>query len=329
MKKRLVICCDGTWNTPERENVTNVAKVARAIRPTDSRAVEQVVFYDWGIGSGNRSNKMKGGLAGKGLDKNIQDAYRFLVHNYKAGDELFLFGFSRGAYTVRSLIGFIRNCGLLKKTHAHMIPDAFAVYRSSTKPDVPSTRSFRRKYSRDAEVKFLGVWDTVGALGIPLGIFARTNEKRYSFHDTKISSIVKNAYHALAIDEMRKPFAPVIWKTKPGRRNTGQAWFAGVHSDVGGGYVDSGLSDKALVWMVEKATACGLAMDMSYMESVLMVGSPETLHRSFKGSVRFAGKYVRSVGVTNRDEFVHDSALARYRSRKSYRPKNLCPPSTL
>ena len=321
--KRLVVCSDGTWNTPESKDFTNVVKMARAIRPKDSHDVEQVVFYDWGVGTDKGTDKWRGGAFGKGIDKNIRDAYRFLIHNYSPGDQLFFFGFSRGAYTVRSLVGLIRNCGLLKKSHAHLIPRAYKMYRSRSKPDAASAHRFRRAYSRTLKVKFLGVWDTVGALGIPLGIFGRRNERKYSFHDTRISAIVERAYHALAIDEKRKPFAPTIWKTKPGRKNSGQAWFAGVHSDVGGGYPDTGLSYKALVWMVQKAAACGLSVDKGYMASLKMNNSPEKLHNSYTAKYRLLGKYIRPIGRTNTDEFVHPSALARHRDRQGYRPQNL------
>jgi len=321
--KRLVVCSDGTWNTPESKDFTNVVKMARVIRPKDSHDVEQVVFYDWGVGTDKGTDKWRGGALGKGINKNIRDAYRFLVHNYNPGDEVFLFGFSRGAYTVRSLVGLLRNCGLLKKKYAHLIPDAYNMYRSPAKPDVASARKFRAAWSRTVKVKFLGVWDTVGALGIPLGLFSRYNVNKYSFHDTRISAIVNHAYHALAIDEKRKPFAPTIWKTKPDRKNSEQAWFAGDHSDIGGGHPDTGLSYKALVWMVQKAAACGLSVDKGYMASLKMNNSPEKLHNSYTAKYRLLGKYVRPIGRRNTDEFVHPSALARYRNRKGYQPENL------
>lgn len=323
MSKRLIICSDGTWNKPEGGPVTNVVKLARSIRPKDPEGIMQVVFYDWGVGTGGGSDKITGGAFGKGIDRNIQDAYRFLVHNYAAGDELFFFGFSRGAYTVRSLVGLVRNCGLLKKIHSHRIPDAYAIYRSPDTPDSRKARRFRERCSREAKVDFLGVWDTVGALGIPLKLFGKRNEKKYGFHDTKISSFVLNAYHALAIDEKRKPFRPTIWKTKKGRKNSAQVWFAGVHSDVGGGYQDAGLSDKALLWMVEKAEACGLALNRAYLGRTLAEDSPETLHNSMTTLYKRLGTHLRPIGVTNRDESVHDSAVERYRSRASYRPENL------
>ncbi len=322
MSKRIVICCDGTWDTPIKASVTNVVKVARSIEVKDSNGTDQIVFYDWGVGTGNRLDKMVGGALGKGLDRNIKDAYRFLVHNYASDDEVYLFGFSRGAYTVRSLVGFIRNCGLLKKIYSDKIPDAYNIYRSPSKPDAKEAQEFRNKFSNEITIKFLGVWDTVGELGIPLGIFKQFNEKRYSFHDTKISGIVENAYHALAIDERRKPFSPTIWKTKKRRKNVEQVWFAGVHGDVGGGYPETRLSDETLKWMVDKAAKCGLAFNMEYIESITEK-SRERLHNSYTPGYFVFGPYIRPIGVTGVDESVHPSVLERYHKKRSYRPKNL------
>ena len=120
--KRIAIFADGTWNSPEKGEATNVLQMARAVRPMGN-GVEQVAFYDWGVGTDRK--EMTGGISGEGIDKNIMDCYRFLVHNYHSGDKLYFFGFSRGAYTARSLAGFIRNCGLLKRRHAGQIPAAY------------------------------------------------------------------------------------------------------------------------------------------------------------------------------------------------------------
>ncbi len=114
--KRIAIFADGTWNSPERGRATNVLRMARAVKPDDA-GTKQVVFYDWGVGTDRK--KLSGGITGAGIDKNIMDCYRFLVHNYDNDDQLFFFGFSRGAYTARSLAGFIRNCGILKREHAN------------------------------------------------------------------------------------------------------------------------------------------------------------------------------------------------------------------
>ena len=143
-KKRIIICSDGTWNDPEDENPTNVLRIARAVKPIGSEGVKQVVFYDWGVGSYYAN--ARGGTAGLGMMKNIQDGYRFIVQNYNPGDELFLFGFSRGAYTIRSLAGMLNNCGILKRTNAHQIPDAFKFYKKrSAKPGSPAARAWRKK----------------------------------------------------------------------------------------------------------------------------------------------------------------------------------------
>lgn len=208
--KRIVICCDGTWNDPEKRDITNVVKTARAVRPRTPDGTTQVVFYDWGVGTGRRFDRITGGSIGKGLNRNIQDACRFLVHNYAPGDEIFFFGFSRGAYTARSAAGLVRNCGVLKKKHADMIPEAFELYRSKSRPDSKKSGAFRREFSRETRIRFIGVWDTVGALGVPLRLFRRFNARKYSFHDTRLSRSIDHAYQALAIDEKRKPFAPSL-----------------------------------------------------------------------------------------------------------------------
>ena len=190
--KRIVICADGTWNRPEqnlaKDAPTNVLKLARAIKP-EHDGVEQVVFYDWGVGSD--VDPVAGGLFGAGIDKNIQDAYRFIVQNFESGDELYFFGFSRGAYTVRSLAGFIRNCGILRRTHAQLIHSAFELYRDRGKhPDSVTARRFRKRCGcgHQPRIRFIGAWDTVGALGVPVSVLGFLNEN-HLFHDTELSSV--------------------------------------------------------------------------------------------------------------------------------------------
>lgn len=321
--KRLIICCDGTWNTPQSDHVTNVVHVARAISPRTESGIAQVVFYDWGVGTDDKLDALSGGAAGKGIDKNIRDAYRFLIHNYAPGDEVWFFGFSRGAYTARSCIGLIRNCWLLHKNKASLIDKAYHIYRTKWHADAENALAFREPNCQPLDVKFLGVWDTVGALGIPIGLLNHLHGDRYEFHDTTISSIVKNAYHALAIDEKRKPFAPAIWRTKSGRTHTEQSWFAGVHSDIGGGYRQAGLSHVALQWMLDKAAMCGLALDQTYLSDVFAANPEARLHKSLRGPMRLLGAQHRALGVTNNDETLHSSVEQRFTQDDSYRPKNL------
>lgn len=160
--KRIAIFADGTWNSPRQGRATNVLRMARAVRP-EAGGTQQVVFYDWGVGTDRK--KSSGGFTGACIDKNIMDCYRFLVHNYDDDDQLFFFGFSRGAYTARSLAGFIRNCGILKREHANRISDAFRLYRKRTRasrPDEAIPVRFRRDFAvaNITPIEFVGAWDT-------------------------------------------------------------------------------------------------------------------------------------------------------------------------
>jgi uncharacterized protein (DUF2235 family) len=276
MGRQIVVCCDGTWNVPDevRQGVaaaTNVAKLALAL--SRHRDDEQLLFYEPGVGT-ETDDRVSGGAFGYGLSRNIRDCYRYLALNYEKDDELYLFGFSRGAYTARSLAGLIRNCGLLEKANADKVDDAFAMYRdrsSHTHPCALSAEIFRREYSHDSlEITFIGVWDTVGALGIPAGLpgweeISRTFqgwEQLWGFHDTQLSRYVRHAAHALAIDEQRAAFAPTLWTQDPqADQELAQVWFSGVHSEIGGGSKDATLSDIALLWMIDQARTAGLRFD--------------------------------------------------------------------
>jgi uncharacterized protein (DUF2235 family) len=338
--KRIVICCDGTWNRPDQVHngqtcASNVTKIARCIPPIDSKGVEQAVFYDKGVGTG-RFDRLLGGGCGWGIKKKILDAYQFLMATYAPGDELFFFGFSRGAYTVRSIFGLIRNCGLLKPKFAHKLEDAYGLYRrrdAASHPDAVESELFRRTYSWEPGAKFIGVWDTVGALGLPVGGLLKFVNKRWAFHDMTLSSTVSFAYQALAIDEHRKPFSPSVWERSGNAPGTGQVleqvWFAGVHSNVGGSYPNSGLSDITLEWMVNKATAaqCGLEIDVAAMKSINnpkpdplgMIYNSQTVWYTITGM----GNLIRPMGKGDA-ETAATSAVSRVNNQASkYDPKNL------
>ena len=293
--KRIAIFADGTWNSPEEGGPTNVLRMARAVKPVANNA-EQVAFYDWGVGTDRK--KLAGGITGAGIDKNIMDCYRFMVHNYKKGDKLFFFGFSRGAYTVRSLAGFIRNCGLLKREHAEQIPAAYRLYRKRTKksyPDAAEPIKFRKKYAvgNITPIEFVGVWDTVGALGIPVPFWGTLNEQAFLFHDTEPSKIVQHARHAVSIDENRKDFEPTIWKDKS-NCDVMQVWFAGVHSDVGGGYVERGLGDCASRWMLKEAAKFGIKFESHFVGAV-KPNPRDKIHNEHKGIYRARKATSRSI----------------------------------
>lgn len=355
MANRLIVCLDGTWNTPGQRiggeiHPTNVVKMARAIAPKGpasspaSGTVAQTVFYDQGVGTeGSPLWRLLGGVSGLGLSKTIEDGYRFLMHNYEDGDEIYLFGFSRGAYAARSLAGFLRNSGLLKTLHADRLEEAFELYRCESHPNSEEARDFRAAYSREVEVQFLGVWDTVGALGIPpqaifpfLDPLIDALNEPFKFHDVELSGSVKHGYQALAIDERSAPFKPAIWRPKEEdgevvsqHPKEGQAieqvWFAGYHGDVGGASPAAGLSDVAFEWMMQKAHACGLAFDGDYVASAV---APDPLGADDKSRARYielAGTFDRRLGrVWPKTEFVHPEVLVRKKSVSlSYRPENL------
>jgi uncharacterized protein (DUF2235 family) len=326
MTKRIVICSDGTWNRPDQKYPTNVVKLARSISPVAQDELPQVVFYDEGVGTGPGLDRWLGGATGRGLEKNIQDCYRSLMDNYEEGDEVFFFGFSRGAYTVRSTVGLIRKVGLLNKIHADRFPQAYRIYRKrDPTPDTPEAIDFRQRFSREIGIKFLGVWDTVGALGIPLRGLRFLTMRRHRFHDVRLSRIVKNAYHALAIDERRGPFKPAVWESadNPGQV-VEQVWFAGVHSDVGGGYAESGLSDVAFTWMKQKAQECGLSFDEEYLGRTIRPDGLGPSHSSKTGLYRLTPGIWRRLGEQPPTEAAHPCAVERHKSHQPpYRPRNL------
>jgi len=326
----IIICADGTWNRPEedleKDHATNVLKVARAIKPGSSE-LEQHVFYDWGLGSYH--NAISAGATGSGIHKNIVDGYRYIVQNYAPGDKIFLFGFSRGAYTVRALSGLINNCGIVKRPHAKLIEEAWKIYKSSSDknhPDGENSLEFRASYShRSRAVYFVGVWDTVGALGIPFSLMGLLDSKD-EFYDTKMGSNVKIARHALAIDEQRQDFEPTVWSPKTGV-DLKQVWFAGVHADVGGSYgpdknTGNTVSDLPLRWMLDEAKTAGLKLE-THISNNLTDGVNAPLHKSRRHVYRLKKPLHRELVVKGTPIKVHPTVKARYEANTDYRPPKL------
>ncbi|MBG0793186.1 DUF2235 domain-containing protein [Methylocystis sp. H62] len=303
--KNIIVCCDGTGNEIS-ENISNVLKLYRVVRKTGKTDPQQRVFYDPGVGTLARPNpwtKLKQdtvtllGLAtGYGLDDNVLKAYTFLINHYEEGDDIFLFGFSRGAYTVRVLAGLIHKVGLLAPEQCNLADAALTAYKqtSSTqkKPDdkpadaenerqaPPSTRDdpasqFARIVStRWPTIKFLGVWDTVASVIVPRpDRFYAFSLQKLEF--TQVNPSVKVFRHAIAIDEQRRMFRLAPWQefqtfmhnrfsatNNAEPQDALQVWFAGVHADIGGGYAEkeSGLSKFPLLWMIEEAVKYGLSV---------------------------------------------------------------------
>ncbi|WP_378739472.1 DUF2235 domain-containing protein [Nocardia brasiliensis] len=281
--KRLVVCCDGTWKAESSSTVSNIIKIAQTIRfdapgPT-GEMIQQWVTYVSGPGArGFLADRLMGGAFGLGLEANLSSAYWHLALNWEPGDQIYIFGFSRGAFTARSLAGLIDRIGIL--TPEAMIggkyPEALAIHQEVPPADgtIPQRwTDFRTKYCHQdvPKIDFLGVFDTVGALGVP-GV----TSLRYKFHDVKLAPTVHCARQALAIDERRRNFEPCLWevpvetkvKYRRGFQRVKQVWFEGVHSDIGGGYKECGLSDITLHWMVREAESVGLAFDRERLEQL-------------------------------------------------------------
>lgn len=299
--KRLVFCFDGTWNKLVPDFATNVVLTAASIERTGRDGTPQVIHYDEGVGTGEL-DQLRGGMFGTGLIENVREAYRFLIFNYDPGDEIFVFGFSRGAYSARTFVGFIRHVGPLRRLNAGRIDEALKLYESHGKGEtgsVEALRAFRARYSdgvcigsdddswRCANVagyatgsapqltiRYLGVWDTVGALGVPeMTPFSGWLNREYDFHDPSLDAFVRSARHAVAIDERRELFPPVPFgdltalNEAAGYRNDDpkapyqERWFPGVHGSVGGGGDIRGLSDDALAWVLTGAKRAGLRLD--------------------------------------------------------------------
>jgi uncharacterized protein (DUF2235 family) len=381
--RRLALCLDGTWNTMDSR--TNVARIFKCVADGLSGCNDQQKLYEEGVGT-TLGEKVRGGAFGLGLDRNIRRAYCWLVNNYKAGDavvdakdpkqeqfsngdEIFILGFSRGAYTARSVAGMVNRIGVLKREELEnrvaepdspLVKQAWDLYQKEhggegEARDQPEWREFRAMHCHTVKIKFVGVWDTVGALGVPLfrsaAIPLFTDSAR--FHDTQLGRVIENAYHAIAIDEHRQDYNVTLWSAKHpvGTESVEQRWFPGAHANVGGGYEDDLLPDIPLLWMAKNAVSCGLefSADMQtalaearacldapplefaldgneYMSSVrdsygeFMFGTYRFLRGAIGKGRCFRRMLVPSDGV---NQTVDSSATLKWNADNDYRPANL------
>ncbi|MEH2480992.1 uncharacterized protein (DUF2235 family) [Nitrobacteraceae bacterium AZCC 2146] len=348
--KRLAIYFDGTWNT--LNNNTNVWRLKSLTAETS----EQRVYYSQGVGT-QRGESARGGITGYGIDDEIIAAYTWLIQNFDDGDEIFIFGFSRGAYTARSLSGLVCKCGILRLGAPLSIEQLYARYRIYDAPTIRTLLSkplsadasieekWVMKYSRPTKVKFIGVWDTVGSLGLPI-VSAGGKVKRYRFLDTHLRLDNENAFHALALDEHRKNFEPTFWtrtaKTGQGAaaprsiEHVEQRWFVGAHANVGGGYASDPLAQRPLKWLMNKAGGLGLVFREQVSIDISQVNPQVTdSYRSFAyGLYRWISRpFYRPIGLepevgseatTERiNETIDASVFDRWRVDEKYRPANL------
>lgn len=278
--KHLIICCDGTWQTLHQGEPTNVARLAAGFAGRDAGGAVQLVYYDRGVGAAFQSGagplrisswfeRLAGGAFGAGLEAKIFAAYRFLALNHAPGDRISMFGFSRGAYLVRSLCGLIHASGLVRRDALDRLDDAWALYRdSSVKPGDAAARDFRKRHARKVHVTLLGCFDTVAARGapdlIPASPLDRWLNRAHRFHDHRVNTAVRRARHACAVDEDRPLFAltPMAADEEADDGQVCEVWFPGFHGGVGGGDAATrGLADLALSWMAGEARSAGLGLD--------------------------------------------------------------------
>jgi uncharacterized protein (DUF2235 family) len=356
MAHNLIVCCDGTQNTFGTRN-TNVVKLVRVL-PLNTQ--DQMSYYDPGVGTlaapvflswGMKwLSRMLGAAFGLGLTENIEEAYRYLMQNYRDGDRVFLFGFSRGAYTVRALAGLLHKCGLLDSGSENLIPYAMQLFKH--KPTVENRRvasEFKATFSRECKPHFIGVWDTVASYGWiynPVTL-------QYTANDPDLGVI----RHAVSLDERRAFFRKNLFFPCDGQ-DCQQVWFPGVHCDVGGGYEEpeSGLSKLALRWIVDEAKRHGLQVDDDLYRDIVLGRDPTfaapdagaRIHESLKGfwwiCEFLPGRYLRYEGEARhvrwrlplgRHRYVPEgsridpSVHERMQRVPAYRPRNLPKSSTV
>lgn len=362
MAKQIVVCLDGTWNE-EDKIATNVKKLHDALE----RSATRQVGYFPGVGT-RLGQKVRGGAFGYGLFEQTKEGYQFIVDRYEPGDLLYVFGFSRGAFSVRSLVGMLTRCGVLRRDQVAradaldvsklelaildeddklaaptVVDKVFLMYkRADDAAHQAEVAHFKQQHCHDTHIRMIGVWDTVGSLGLPdqimHGIFKnlaeRLDERRFGFLDTSLSSSVAAAYHAVAIDEHRKTFAPTLWIDPRVNQPDGtveQVWFVGAHSNVGGGYEDSKLSNIALVWMIDKAKKHGLVV-VPGREQMIRQGCDANgkAHDSLAEIIPLIGGLLRKGGVLEgidreiaAGSWIHTSVNERLVGDIDYAPASL------
>lgn len=354
-QKRLVLFLDGTWNSTESN--TNVWRMRALCAAQGRDGKPQLVYYEIGV------NGFLGGVFGQGLDENIRRAYEWLVENYNPGDEIYIFGFSRGAYTARSLAGLVAMNGILQAGSPIGVSELFGRYKRTSEEtiwklqemrDAGITSNFTEqenwllKYSQPAKITVVGVWDTVGSVGWELGNIPGISRSSFGYLHTGLRIHILNAYHALAIDEHRRDFAPTLWDVRFPKDKKAviaqwrplvsveQRWFVGAHANVGGGYQTDLLAQAPLRWMMKKAESHGL----TFRSEVDIDGDTKTARITdsysdfmYGGYALLHDRFYRRIGALPdiRDDGAHvtvnetidATVFDRWRADPTYRPTNL------
>jgi uncharacterized protein (DUF2235 family) len=350
-KRRLAIFLDGTFNAVDDN--TNVWRLKCVCAPKGEDDAEQLVYYAKGV------NGFWGGIFGRGLDDVIRGAYEWLIDQYAPGDEVFIFGFSRGAYAARSLAGLITKCGLLKSGGAMGVKQLYARYQHSDADTIwklwenggigkDIEERWLLKYSQPINIKLVAVWDTVGSLGVRFGHIAGISRSTFGWLHTGLRQPIENAFHAMAVDEHRFDFSPTLWTVRKSKdpnakmpkprplESVEQRWFVGAHANVGGGYQSDFLAQIPLRWMMKKASSQGLAFknDIDLDEGAMKAEITDS-YRDFMWGIysTLSRRYYRPIGEApqQRDDGTHSnvnetidvSVFDRYRADSNYRPPGL------
>ncbi len=331
MSRNLVVCCDGTWSDADKMKKgeqTNVRRIYDAVMGVEM----ETKAYFAGVGTKGGADKVLGGLFGVGIDEVIHKVYGWLAKQYCPGDRIFLFGFSRGAFTVRSLAGFIGcrglNVELARLSDAEFVKAVVAEYGQY--------RASHRIARPGPKIHFLGVFDTVGKLGIPdqdfKGVNRHDKPENYEFHDTRLGPLVTHARQALSIDDARARYMPTLWTEKrkgsnverpiydwtgPGGRTVKQLWFSGKHSDVGGG-ANPGVTDVPQRWMLEEAIAVGLVVRDGYLATLKNPQPPAKIKGWMQIDINFRPRSVPLLAPANMGVKIDESVLRRRKADPSY-----------
>ena len=306
-----VIILDGTMSTLDPGRETNAGKTYRLLQEMGG---EVSLYYEAGV-QWPSWRATPDVIMGRGLNRQIRRAYGFLASRYRPGDRVFLIGYSRGAFAVRSLAGIIDQIGLLRARCAteRNVRQAYRLYEMS--PEGEAAQAFAAAHCHEAvEIEMVGVWDTVKALGLRLPVLWRLTEARHAFHSAALGPSIRHGYHALALDETREVFEPVLWSCPedwPGRVE--QVWFRGAHGDVGGqlGGEEAArpLANIPLVWMLERAESCGLPLPADWHERLPCDATAPSVGTWQGWGKMFLFRRRRVVGL-DRSESIHPSAAA-------------------
>ncbi|KAF8576583.1 hypothetical protein K439DRAFT_1640432 [Ramaria rubella] len=348
LSKRIIVCCDGTWQDgivqKHRWEYSNILKLSRMINHQDDRQsppIHQIVFYQAGIGSErNIYSEYIEGATGGSLAEKVQEAYGFIAHNYQLGDEIFLFGFSRGAYTARMTAAFIGEIGVLDRVDMDHFADIFIAYQKrgdtsdqeelercnkTLEPWTSPQAKGRVRADADGDtftIKCVGVFDTVGSLGMPKELsFSHEMKELFGFHDKVLGAHIQHAFHAMGMHETRADFDVAKYEqTEKGRKKgqvLRQVWFSGCHSDVGGGYQSHDLADVSLAWMASNIESM-LSLNLDYLRSIPRPISPwgaQIPHNPKTGMFELSNAVQRSLPTktdNKTQEYIHHSVTSQH-----------------